>query len=160
MTARSPNTPPSAPGGMSASSFTYTGIRVRDLDRSIDFHTKVLGMRLVFRMRLRKTHGEVALLQGPRTRQRLELNWYEPGSRYATPFRVGEGLDHLAFRTGDLKKAVREFRRAGIRVVDGPHGNPHAAWVYIRDPDGLWLEINGPLTKRRRPTSPARVARG
>lgn len=128
-------------------SFTYTGIRVRDLERSIDFYTRVLGMHLVFRMRLRKTHGAVALLRSPRSRQRLELNWYEPGSRYARPFVVGEGLDHLAFRTPDLAKAIREFRKAGLKVIDGPHGRPKAAWIYIRDPDGLWLEVNGPLTK-------------
>jgi len=132
---------------MAAFSFTYTGIRVRDLERSIDFYTKVLGMRLVFRMKLRKTHGEVALLRSARSRQRLELNWYKPGSRYAKPFTVGEGLDHLAFRTPDLKKAMREFRKAGVPIVDGPHGGPKAAWIYIRDPDGLWLELNGPLTK-------------
>ena len=133
---------------MCAFSFTYTGIRVRDLERSIGFYTRVLGMRLVFRMKLRKTHGEVALLRSARSRQRLELNWYEPGSPYAKPFTVGEGLDHLAFRTADLKKTMRDFRRAGLRVVDGPHGSPKASWIYIRDPDGLWLEINGPLAKR------------
>lgn len=132
---------------MAPFSFTYTGVRVRDLDRSIAFYTGVLGMRLVFRMRLRKTHGAVAILRSPRSRQRLELNWYEPGSRYAKPFRVGEGLDHLAFRTPDLRKAIREFRKAGQRVVNGPHGGPKAAWVYILDPDGLWIEINGSLAK-------------
>jgi len=133
---------------MPAFSFTYTGVRVRDLARSIEFYTKVMGMRVTFRMKLRKTHGEVALLRSPRSRQRLELNWYEPGSRYAKPFRVGEGLDHLAFRTADLKQTIRDLRRGGIPVVDGPHGSPKAAWIYIRDPDGLWLEINGPLVKR------------
>ena len=140
MTARSPNTPPSAPGGMSASSFTYTGIRVRDLDRSIDFYTKVLGMRLVFRMRLRKTHGEVALLQGPRARQRLELNWYEPGSRYATPFRVGEGLDHLAFQVEDLDQALAEAKEAGYPLVKEMK-TATSRWAYIQDPNGIWIEL-------------------
>jgi lactoylglutathione lyase len=132
---------------MAGLTFTYTGIRVRDLERSIDFYTKVLGMRVAFRMKLRKTHGAVALLRSPRGRQRLELNWYEPGTRYAKPFSVGEALDHLAFRTADLRKTMRGLRKAGIRVVDGPHGSPKAAWIYIQDPDGLWLEINGPLAK-------------
>lgn len=128
-------------------SFTYTGIRVRDLDRSIAFYTGVLGMRLTFRMKLRKTHGEVALLRSPRSRQRLELNCYEPGSRYAKRYTPGEGLDHLAFRTADLRKAIREFRRVGHAVIDGPHGSAKAAWIFIRDPDGLWIEVNGPLSK-------------
>lgn len=132
---------------MVSCSFTYTGIRVRDLERSVAFYAGVLGMQLVFRMKLRKTHGEVALLRSPRSRQRLELNWYEPGSRYAKPYGVGEGLDHLAFRTGDLGKAIREFRKAGHKVIDGPHGRAKAAWIYIQDPDGLWIEVNGRLSK-------------
>ena len=147
MTARGPYTRVRGPPGMVPLSFTYTGIRVRDLERSIDFYTKVLGMRLVFRMNLRKTRGAVALLRSPRSRQRLELNWYEPGSLYARPYTVGEGLDHLAFRTPDLRKAIRAFRKAGLKVIDGPHGSPKAAWIYIQDPDGLWLEVNGPLRK-------------
>ncbi len=132
---------------MAGFSFTYTGIRVRDVARSIEFYTKVLGMRVVFRMKIRKTHGEVVLLRSPRSHQRLELNWYEPGSRYAKPFTVGEGIDHLAFRTADLKQTIRDLRRAGIRVVDGPHGSPKAAWIYVRDPDGIWIEVNGRLAK-------------
>ena len=132
---------------MAGLSFTYTGIRVRDLPRSVEFYTKVLGMRVVFRMKLRKTRGEVVVLRSPRTRQRLELNWYEPGSRYAKTYGVGEALDHLAFRTGDLRKAIREFRKAGHRVVDGPHGSPKAAWIFIQDPNGIWIEVNGRLAR-------------
>ena len=139
---------------------TYTGIRVKDLDASVKFYTTVLGMKEAGRSTIDTAKGTVVNLVSEDGGHPLELNHYEKGSPFDTKYDVGEGLDHLAFRTGDLKKAVREFRHAGIRVVDGPHGNPHAAWVYIRDPDGLWLEINGPLTKRRRPTSPARVARG
>ena len=72
---------------MPAATFTYTGIRVKDMDRSVDFYTGVLGMKVQFRMKLKKTHGEFALLKSPRGRQQLELNWYEPGTRFAAPYR-------------------------------------------------------------------------
>jgi len=133
-----------APTAMASFTFYYTGIRVRDLDRSIRFYTEVLGMDLVFRMRIRKQHGEVAVLKSPRGTQKLELNWYEPGSRYATPFARGEALDHLAFRTGSLARAKAEFRRKGVAIVDRYVGPKGGEWFYVADPDGNWIEVNGP----------------
>src|SRR2546427_13274552 len=62
--------------------FRYTGIRVRDLDRSIAFYTTVLGMQVTWRMRIRETGGAIAVLKSPRGSQRLELNWYPPRGRY------------------------------------------------------------------------------
>ena len=130
--------------------FTYTGIRVRDLDRSIDFYTRVLGMTLQSRTRIRETKGAVALLKSPRGKQWLELNWYAPDSPFATPYRKGEQLDHLAFRTRNLTEKIRELRRLSIPVIAGPVGPHKSAWAYIRDPDGIWIEIIGPLSTSKR----------
>ena len=132
--------------------FTYTGIRVKDMDESVAFYTKVLGMRLQFRMKLKKTNGEYALLQSPRSRQTLELNWYRPGTRFATPYVAGEGLDHIAFRTPHLGEAIRELRKQGIPIVEGPIGDRANAWAYIEDPNGIWVELIGPLRKRKKRT--------
>jgi catechol 2,3-dioxygenase-like lactoylglutathione lyase family enzyme len=38
--------------------FTYIGIRVKDLEKSIDFYTRVLGMKLAGRGKIEKTKGE------------------------------------------------------------------------------------------------------
>jgi len=62
--------------------FTYTGIRVRDMERSIDFYTEVMGMGLLFRERMKATGGEFAYLKGKSSAQRLELNWYPSDSPY------------------------------------------------------------------------------
>jgi catechol 2,3-dioxygenase-like lactoylglutathione lyase family enzyme len=129
---------------MAPFTFYYTGIRVRNLERSIEFYTEVLGMRVDFLMKIRRQHGEVAVLKSPRGTQKLELNWYEPGSKYATPFVKGGALDHLAFRTGSLSRAEAEFRRKGVTIVDRYLGPRGGEWFYIADPDGNWIEINGP----------------
>lgn len=142
------NTPRRGPQLMLSTTFSYTGIRVRDMDESIDFYTRVLGMKLQFRLKIRETKGAVALLKSLRGRQRLELNWYAPGSRFATPYRKGEELDHLAFRTPNLTAKIRELRRLGIKVIAGPLGPTRSAWVYIEDPNGIWIELVGPLTGR------------
>lgn len=144
MTAVSPYRQTLGPESMAPFTFSYTGIRVRDLDRSIDFYTRILGMHVAFRTKIRKQHGEVALLKSPRGKQRLELNWYEPGTKYATTYERGEGLDHLAFRTPKLSSAIRELKRRGIRIVDRYVGPRGGSWLYIEDPDGNWIEIMGP----------------
>src|SRR5881628_4042687 len=77
--------------------FYYTGIRVRDLSRSLAFYTKVLGMRVLSRGTM-PHGGKYVHLLGAGSRQRLELNWYPPGTRFHSPYRIGEEMDHLAFR--------------------------------------------------------------
>ena len=68
--------------GSSGVGLRYFGIRVTDLERSLSFYVGVLGRKERRRGTMR--HGGVwVLLQDPRTRQRLELNWYPPGSPYA-----------------------------------------------------------------------------
>lgn len=53
--------------------FYYAGIRVRDLKQSINFYTKILGMKVVNRGKM--SHGgEYIQMVTPGTRLRLELN--------------------------------------------------------------------------------------
>jgi len=122
------------------SKFTYTGIRVTDLQKSIDFYTKILGMNLIDRSKIEQTKGETAVLQSEKGGPVLELNYYREDSHYNTKYSVGEGLDHLAFKVDDLDKALEEARKAGHKTVlklqqDG------GRWAYIEDPDGIWLEL-------------------
>jgi lactoylglutathione lyase len=112
------------------SKFTYVGIRVTNLQRSIDFYTKILGMKVTGRGRIEQTKGETAGLQSEKDGFVLELNYYEENSPYNTKYDVGEGLDHLAFKVDDLDKALEEAGRTGHRTVlkmkaDG------GRWAYI-----------------------------
>src|SRR5207244_7390886 len=95
--------------------FRYTGIRVRDLDRSIAFYTTVLGMRVTWRMKIRETGGEIAVLKSPHGSQRLELNWYPPRGRYLA-YRRGDEVDHLAFPGPGVDAFIRD-PRGEVRVV-------------------------------------------
>ncbi len=74
--------------------FKYTGIGVRDLDRSIKFYTEKLGMQLMGRYKIKETNGEIADLKSPDGSQDLELNWYAHRKGYVNGYEV----DHLAFR--------------------------------------------------------------
>lgn len=45
---------------MVKANFAYTGIEVRDLERSIKFYTENLGMKLLRRSKIAETNGEIA----------------------------------------------------------------------------------------------------
>jgi lactoylglutathione lyase len=122
------------------SSFTYVGIRVTNLQRSIDFYTKVLGMKVKGRGKIDQTKGETVGLESEKDSFVLELNYYEKDSPFNTKYVVGEGLDHLAFKVDNLEKATGEAKNAGHRTIlemkaDG------SRWAYIEDPNGIWIEL-------------------
>lgn len=122
--------------------FAYTGIRVRDMDRAIAFYTGVLGMKLTGRQRIEVAGGEVANLVSEEGGHELELNCYDRGSKFDTPYTPGEGLDHLAFSVPDLDRAEEELKRLGHRVVE-VLDTGKSRWFYIEDPDGNYIEFLG-----------------
>ena len=122
--------------------YFYTGIRVRDLERSIEFYRKVMGMKVTRRGRMQ--HGGVWVeLKSPDSAQRLELNWYPAESKFFTPYRKGEELDHLAFRVSDVGRAFREIVAKGARPRVEPFREDRYEFAFASDPDGIWIELIG-----------------
>jgi len=122
------------------SKFTYVGIRVTNLQRSIDFYTKVLGMKVKGRGKVDQTKGETIGLESEKEGFTLELNFYEKNSTFNTKYVVGEGLDHLAFNVDNLDKALEEARKAGYKTILEMRADG-GRWAYIEDPDGIWVEL-------------------
>jgi lactoylglutathione lyase len=120
--------------------FYYVGIRVTNVQKSIDFYTKLLGMKVINRGKIEQTKGETIALQNAEGGFVLELNYYEKDSPFNTKYTVGEALDHLAFKVEDLDKALEEARKAGYRVILEMKSK-EGRWAYIEDPDGIWIEV-------------------
>src|SRR2546428_13253824 len=99
--------------------YFYTGIRVRDLERSIEFYRKVMGMKVTRRGRMHHGGGWVEL-KSPDSPQRLELNWDPAASKVFTRYRKGEELDHLALRVSDVGWAFKAIGAISAR----PEGEP------------------------------------
>ena len=118
--------------------FTYVGIRVKDLDKSVDFYTRTLGMKVAGRSKIDQTRGETVALES--NGFTLELNYYRKESPYFVEYVVGEALDHLAFKVDDLTKALEEARGAGYRIISEMKSNG-SRWAYAEDPNGIWIEL-------------------
>jgi len=119
--------------------FYYAGIRVRNLQRSIDFYTKAFGMKVLSRGTM-PHGGKYVHLVTPGTRMRLELNWYPRGTRFYVPYRKGEEMDHLAFVVDDVRTAYRALLRRGATPAVPPEES-EGTEVYVKDPDGIWIEL-------------------
>ena len=125
--------------------FIYTGIHVADLEKSISFYRKTLGMRLLFKARIKETGGRVAWLTSKRSKQVLELNWYPKKYRYGGR----SGLDHLAFEVKDASVAYREISKRHKGAIP-PFEEGRWLLAYVRDPNGNWIEIGSRLRKKKR----------
>jgi catechol 2,3-dioxygenase-like lactoylglutathione lyase family enzyme len=121
--------------------FFYVGIRVKDLQQSIDFYTQVLGMSLEAQHSIGETRGQIAILKSPDIDFGLELNYYEPSSPYNVPYQVGEGLDHLAFKVENLDDMLTEAKKLGYPCIHEVR-TTNSRWAYIEDPNGIWIELN------------------
>ena len=128
--------------------FWYTGLRVRNLARSLAFYER-FGFREVSRGQM-EHGGRWIHLRFPGATHRLELNYYPPKNRFWTPFRTGTEFDHFGFYAADLEAWRRRGLRAGATLVaEFPEG-PKYRQLYFADPDGNWLGAFGPATARRR----------
>jgi lactoylglutathione lyase len=121
---------------------SYCGIRVTNLERSLKFYTELFGLKEVARGdRTKHGAGIYVLLRDPKSRQKLELNWYPKGSRYGMPYAPGEGLDHIAFRVDNVTKTFDELVSKGVRATE-IDPTVMAGWsAYVKDPDGNWIEL-------------------
>ena len=119
----------------------HTMIRVGDLQRSIDFYTQVLGMRL-----LRKSDY-------PSGRFTNAFVGYDDESRAAvlelthnwdtTSYDMGTGFGHVAVEVEDAYKACDEVKKRGGKVTREPGPMKHGTTViaFVEDPDGYKIEF-------------------
>ncbi len=120
----------------------HTMIRVKDLDASLDFYTRLLGMQL-----LRKTDfpgGRFTLAFvgfGPEESQaviELTHNWDQEG-----PYELGSGYGHVALGVPDIYGTCKALGDAGAKVVREPGPMKHGSTViaFVEDPDGYKIEL-------------------
>lgn len=125
--------------------FIYTGIHVSNLERSIRFYTRELGMKLLFKTRIKETGGRVAWLRTKGSSQILELNWYPARYKYGGK----SGLDHLAFQINDINASYEMI----TRKYKGPiRPFKEGKWIlaYVKDPDGNWIELGQRMSAKRK----------
>ena len=119
----------------------HTMLRVGDLDRSVDFYTNVLGMRLLRRNDYPEGKFTLAFVgygdESETAVLELTHNWgvekYELGTAYG----------HIAVEVKDAYKACDEVRVRGGKVTReaGPMKHGKTVIAFVEDPDGYKIEF-------------------
>jgi lactoylglutathione lyase len=119
----------------------HTMLRVGDLQRSIDFYTKVLGMKLLRTSENPEYKYTLAFVGYGNNPDHAELeltyNWgtdkYEMGTAYG----------HIAISAEDIYKTCDQVRAAGGNITrePGPVKGGSTVIAFITDPDGYKVEL-------------------
>ena len=116
-------------------------LRVGDLERSLDFYTKVLGMRLLRRQDYAEGKFTLAFVgYGDESQTAvLELTYNWGVDKYD----LGTGYGHVAVEVDDAYAACEETRRRGGRVTRqaGPMKHGTTVIAFVEDPDGYKIEF-------------------
>lgn len=149
--------------------FNQTMMRIKDPARSLDFYTRVMGMRLVRKLdfpgmkfslyflaylddqqaaevpeedsrRTTYTFGREAMLE-------LTHNWgteNDPDFTYHNGNDQPQGFGHIGVAVPDVYGACERFEALGVDFVKKPDDGKMKGLAFIRDPDGYWIEILQP----------------
>jgi catechol 2,3-dioxygenase-like lactoylglutathione lyase family enzyme len=123
----------------------HVALLIKNVERSRQFYSQVLGMRDIPRPESFHfpgawlTMGDFQIhLIGEEVEGRAKQ--VNPGY-YADEVALGRGT-HLAFEVDDLEAAMRHLHAQGVEVVGGPRPRGDGVQqMYIRDPDGYIIEL-------------------
>lgn len=122
---------------MQIKSLGHAVLKVRNLERSVQFYRDQLGMKEVARIQntmvffsLGANHHDLGLLQ--------------VGESAQLPAQRSVGLYHLAFKVGDsldeLRACKQHLEQSGIPIL-GSSDHHVSQSLYIQDPDGIEIEL-------------------
>jgi lactoylglutathione lyase len=130
--------------------FWYTGIRVKDLEESIRFYRKALGFRVVLRGRMTAHEGTYVHMRTPTGKQILELNYYPKTSKFYEGYVNGSELDHIGLYSSDVRGQYERLIRLGCEPAVEPFTQSSWVLAFVKDPNGIWLELIGKESKKKR----------
>jgi lactoylglutathione lyase len=121
----------------------HTMIRTGNLDRSIEFYTQVLGMKLLRRQDYPQGKFTLAFIgygdESSNTVIELTYNWG------VERYELGSGFGHLAIEVDDVYAACAEIKAKGGAIVReaGPMNAGTTIIAFVSDPDGYMIELIG-----------------
>ncbi len=163
---------PESPKETDGFTLNHSMLRIKDPEISLDFYTRIMGMRVLRRLEFSELDFSLyflAKLQSSdhppeeateRTewtfnqRSILELthNW---GTEKDSDFKYHDGNDkpqgfgHICFSVPDLDTAIAWFDQHKVEYVKRPNEGALKDVAFIKDPDGYWIEIIQPSRLRQ-----------
>ena len=115
--------------------FDHYNINVFDLQKSMDFYEKTLGLKEIHRKEAADGSFIIVYLGDEVGNFLLELTWLRDWER---PYEMGDNEQHLCVRVSADYDAVRAFHREMDCIC---YENEQMGLYFINDPDDYWIEI-------------------
>ena len=112
----------------------HENYNVQDLNRSLDFYNKALGLTEKRRKEAPDGSYIIVYIGNDEADFELELTWL---AGHPQKYDIGEEEFHLAFRTDDYEAAHKLHEEMGCIAFE----NHDMGIYFITDPDGYWLEV-------------------
>jgi lactoylglutathione lyase len=122
--------------------FLHTMIRVKDLEKSLDFYTRHLGMKELYRKDYPSGEFTLAFVgygdDATHTVIELTHNWGQD-----EPYDLGSGFGHLAIGVPDIYGTCEALAAEGVSIPRPPGPMKHGGSViaFIEDPDSYKIEL-------------------
>lgn len=118
------------------SRFDHCNINITDIERSVEFYRKALGLEVVKQKKAEDGSFILTYLSAPGQPEfRLELTWLRD---HTEPYELGENESHLCYRVeGDYDEIRRFHKEMGAVCFE----NEAMGLYFIHDPDDYWIEI-------------------
>ncbi len=122
--------------------YLHTMVRVRNLEHSLDFYCRHLGLEEISRSEHEKGRFTLVFLAAPGDRKRaleakapmveLTYNWD------AEDYQSGRNFGHLAYRVDDIYEICEKLMASGVTINRPPRDGRMA---FIKSPDGISIEL-------------------
>lgn len=114
--------------------FCHNNFNVLNLEKSIEFYEKSLGLKEVKRKEAEDRSFILVYLGDSSTNHTLELTWLRDWDR---PYNLGDNEFHLALEVDDFNGAYNLHKKLDCICYE----NKEMGIYFIADPDNYWIEI-------------------
>jgi len=112
----------------------HTNINVTDLQASLDFYRRALGLEVARRKEGPDGSFVLCFLTDGQSGLALELTWLRDRQG---PYDLGDNETHICFSVADYDAAHALHQEMGCICYENTDMGPY----FIEDPDGYWLEV-------------------
>jgi lactoylglutathione lyase len=115
--------------------YLHTMVRVSDIERSLDFYCKKLGLREVRRHENQQGRYTLVFIVAPETPDapiELTYNWD------AETYSGGRNFGHLAFEVDNIYDVCARLMEQGVTINRPPRDGRMA---FVKSPDGISIEL-------------------
>ena len=123
---------------MAVTKLLHTRMRVNDIERTVKFYERALGLTAT-RRHTSPRGAQLVFLATPNSEEEIEICQMPPG---AEPVQVQPDLMHLAFAVDDLAAFADDLKKKGFALSDGPTQTGSGSVIaFIDAPEGYEVEL-------------------